>query len=71
MDKISIHNQLVSSLTNFQQTKGGISNEELSAEVINNACLDILQLRKQEIINQVQEELIINTYIDVAKEKNE
>ena len=68
MDEMVIYRKLVASLANFHNIHGDLPDEVLKSEVINNACLDILLLRKQGLRDRAQENLIIKTYIEVARE---
>jgi hypothetical protein len=68
MDEMVIYRKLVASLASFHQIHGTLPDEALKSEVINNACLDILQLRKKGQRDRAQENDIINTYIEVARE---
>jgi hypothetical protein len=68
MDEMFIYRKLVASLADFHHTHGDLPDEVLKAEVINNACLDILLLRRQGCQDRAQENFIINTYIEVARE---
>ena len=68
MDQMFIYRKLVASIANFHQLHGSLPDEALKAEVINNACLDILELRKQGCSDKTQETFIITTYIEVARE---
>ena len=68
MDEMVIYRKLVASLANFHNIHGDLPDEVLKSEVINNACLDILLLRKQGQRDRAQENLIIKTYIEVARE---
>ncbi len=68
MDEMFIYRKLVASLANFHYNHGDLTDEALKAEVINNACLDILILRKQGCHDLAQENFIISTYIEVARE---
>ena len=68
MDEMVIYRKLVASLANFHQIHGDLPDEALKSEVINNACLDILLLRKQGQRDRAQENHIIKTYIEVARE---
>ena len=63
-----IYRKLVASMANFHHIHGSLPDEALKAEVINNACLDILLLRKQGCHDKTQEAFIIKTYIEVARE---
>jgi len=68
MDEMSIYRKLVASLANFHHHHSHLPEEALKAEVINNACLDILLLRRQGCRDPAKENFIINTYIEVARE---
>lgn len=68
MDEMSIYRQLVASLADFHHIHGSLPDEVVKAEVINNACLDILLLRRRGRHDKAQESFIINTYIEVARE---
>lgn len=68
MDEMVIYRKLVASLASFHQINGDLPDEALKSEVINNACLDILLLRKKGQRDRAQENLIIKTYIEVARE---
>ena len=68
MDEMVIYRKLVASLANFHHIHGSLPDEALKSEVINNACLDILVMRKQGRRDRAQENLIIKTYIEVARE---
>lgn len=68
MDEMVIYRKLVASLASFHQLHGVLPDEALKSEVINNACLDILLLRKQGQRDRALEHDIIKTYIEVARE---
>ncbi|MBS1563340.1 MAG: hypothetical protein JST39_03075 [Bacteroidetes bacterium] len=68
MDEMVIYRKLVSSLASFHQLYGALPDEALKSEVINNACLDILLLRRGGKEDKAQENFIISTYIEVARE---
>jgi len=68
MDEMVIYRKLAASLASFHQIHGALPDEALKSEVINNACLDILQLRKNGQRDRAQENDIIKTYIEVARE---
>ena len=68
MDEMVIYRKLVASLASFHQIHGSLPDEVLKSEVINNACLDILLLRQKGLRDRAQENFIIKTYIEVARE---
>ena len=47
MDKETAKQILIQSVSNLQKRRGGITSEDLEAEVINNACLAIITKRKE------------------------
>jgi hypothetical protein len=68
MDEMVIYRKLVASLASFYNIHGCLPDEALKSEVINNACLDILTLRKKGSSDRARENFIIKTYIEVARE---
>ena len=68
MDEMVIYRKLVASLANFHQIHGTLPDEALKSEVINNACLDILLQRRKGQRDRAEENSIIKTYIEVARE---
>ena len=62
----AIFNQLYNSLLDLETRNGKLTYNDISAEVINNACLDILRERRKKNLNNVFEEAIISAYLTSA-----
>lgn len=68
MDILKIYTQLSDSLKNFRIKKGEkLTKEEITTDIINNACLGLLKARRENKLNILHEDDLTGAYLACAK----